>query len=117
MKHFAALFGLSLLSLASSSASLAQSGFSTPAFNINTVFVSSGGNMTFRVYGMPAMPACPSATTWAYVDTSDPGYQVKVAALLSAQAQGKQVVLNIQPTDFYSNGGTFCHITEFAFSG
>ena len=59
------------------------------------------------------MAYCASATNFAYVDPADTGASAKIAALIAAFAAGKTVNLFVEPTDYYSNGSSFCHIIEF----
>jgi hypothetical protein len=95
-----------------STVSVAQTTFQTTSFVIGQVGAAVGSNMYFRVYGVPSMSYCASGPTFAYVDVADPGYQGKVATLLTAYSLGKQIYLVMQPVDFYGNGSSYCHIIE-----
>jgi hypothetical protein len=83
----------------------------TPGFTITSLYVSGPNNFEYRINGMPAQSQCPNATSWAYINETDPGAQWYAAALLSAYTAGKTVQLYIQPV----NG--FCHILEMVVSG
>jgi hypothetical protein len=87
-----------------------QSGF----FMISGLMVSYANNMHFRVVGMQPVSVCAAGTNWAYVDEADSGPEGKMATLLAAYLAGKQVNLVIEPTNYYGNGLTYCHILEVA---
>ena len=77
------------------------------AGHITSVFVSSPGNMAFRVTLDQALPS--SCTDgFAYTDTPNGNYQAYVSALLVAYSTGKLVTL-----EFQVDGNGFCQITEF----
>ncbi len=97
--------------------SISYAAESTGWFKINQVFVSSGNNLYFRVYGMASMSYCPDGPAWAYVDEKDSGEKGKISTLLSAYAAGKDVYLKVEPKDFYGNGKIFCHILELGVKG
>jgi hypothetical protein len=86
-------------------------------FVISGLTVSSAGNMTLRVNGMPTVSACTAAGTWAYVDENDSGSREKIAALLTAYSSGKSVNLQVTATNFYNDGQMFCHVIDFSVSG
>jgi len=54
------------------------------------------------------MTYCASATYFAYVDPADNGASAKIAAFVA----GKTVNLFVEPTDYYSNGSSYCHISS-----
>lgn len=103
------IFGL-LITL--SSFSIAKASEITSAFDIAQIYVSNADNMYFRVYDGDATALCTGGEHWAYINESDSGAKMKMAALMTASATSKQVVLVTEPIDFYTNGHIYCHITE-----
>lgn len=79
---------------------------------IRSVALSSASNEAFRIFlvngSASALPSTCS-NDFAYINTSDDNYQAKVAALLSAYAQGKVVSIN------YTIVNNFCQITDMGF--
>lgn len=69
-------------------------------------FASGGNNFHFRVQGLPASANC--LQNWAYIDESDSGAKAKIATLLMAYAQGKNVSLYVDEEAGY------CKIIEIA---
>lgn len=84
----------------------------TPQFRIASVSVLGENNMTFRVFGMPAMTSCPGSA-FAYVDESDSASKTKISTLLSAFAAGKNVQLHVEPVNYLNNGTNYCQIRDF----
>jgi hypothetical protein len=83
----------------------------TSNFTITSFFVSQQNNFQYRVYGMPAVASCSNATTWAYVNDSEPSSKGIVTAILFAYAAGKLINLNLQTLNGY------CHIVEVQVAG
>lgn len=73
-------------------------------------WMSAPTNMYFRI---PVEGVGGCARGFGYVDETDPGSHGKIAALLTAYSLGKRVVAVVDPTDYYHNGTTYCHIFEF----
>ena len=74
---------------------------------IAEIDVTDGSNLGFRVYLLTAM--CGNANTWGYLNNTDSNYNVYVATLLMANAQGFSVTV-------YSNRDSngLCHIGYIA---
>lgn len=83
----------------------------TSSFAITSVYIAQQNNFQYRINGMPADATCVNATTWGYINDSDPGSQGEVATILGAYYSGKSVSLHVVAV----NG--FCHIIEFTVSG
>lgn len=83
----------------------------TSSFAITSVYIAQQNNFQYRINGMPAEATCVNATTWGYINDSDPGSQGELATILGAYYSGKSVSLHVVAV----NG--FCHIIEFTVSG
>lgn len=63
------------------------------------------GNFDFRVH-MDGQPVCgPGTTSWGYMNTAAPNYQVVSALLMSASMSGRTVTLYT-----YRRGSSYCEI-------
>ena len=72
-----------------------------------TVWFSSPGNFAFRVYNDPATPLPGCTANFAYIETTNPNYQVYVSALMTAFTTGKTVHLT-----YTVDSQGFCSIVE-----
>jgi hypothetical protein len=79
----------------------------TAPFVITQLYISFAENYHVRVSGFPAISACPSGPTWAYINQSQAGSKEYIAALMIAYASGKPVSVIWQPD---ANG--YCQIFE-----
>jgi hypothetical protein len=113
MKNRVILLSALLIVVFAAPRSHAQAQYWTGTFTISDLHLAAGNNMNVRIQGMPTMTYCASATYFAYVDPADTGASAKIAALITAFVAGKAVNLFVQPTDYYSNGSSYCHIIEF----
>lgn len=75
---------------------------------IQSIEVTNGGNLGFRVHlvGAPAM--CGGEVAWAYLNENESNYNTYVSALLAAYMADKTVVIYSTKTPF--NGNDFCRI-------
>ena len=79
----------------------------TGYFTIGGSYISGAENQHYRVGGMPPLPSlCPTAPGYAYINQSASGSKTYIAALMTAQAAGKQVNLYVE------NDGGYCRIIE-----
>ena len=76
------------------------------SFTVTRLFVAGENNFQYRVYGMPALPACASGPDWAYVNDADSGAKGKVATLLGAFYSGRRVGIFVEVVNGY------CHILD-----
>jgi hypothetical protein len=83
----------------------------TSTFTITNFYVAQQNNYQYRVYGMPTVASCTSATNWAYVNDADAGSPGTIAAILSAYYTGKLISLHVITVNGY------CHIIELMISG
>lgn len=76
----------------------------TVAGTISSIDVTGGTNQDFRVY-FGSQAVCGNATTWAYLNATDPNYATYVATVLMAKALGATVTV-------YTNrdAAGYCHI-------
>lgn len=88
----------------------------TPAFKITYISSLDLGNMSFRVGGMPAMPATCPGSLWAYVDESDSTANAKISLLLAAFSAGKSITLAVSPVNYFNNGVNYCKINAVVVS-
>lgn len=77
----------------------------TGAFKPAGPYVSGGNNYYFRVQGLPSSANC--LQNWAFVDEADSGSKGKIATLLMAYAQGRNVSLYVE-----EDGAGYCRIIE-----
>ena len=96
-----------LLAALFSMASAAHALSNTGPFVITSLYFSLAENYHVRVSGFPAIAACQSGPTWAYMNQSYPGSKEYFAALMLAYATGKPVTVVWQPD---ANG--YCQIIE-----
>lgn len=78
----------------------------TGAFKPAGPYVSGGSNYYFRVLGLPDSANCQQ--NWAFINEADSGSKGKIATLLMAYAQGRNVSLYVQ-----EDGSGYCQIIEF----
>jgi hypothetical protein len=101
--------GFSLLALAAMALPMmadAAPGRFTGAFKPAGPYVSGGNNYYFRVQGLPDSAGC--LQNWAFVNEADSGSKGKIATLLMAYSQGRNVSLYVE-----EDGAGYCRIVEF----
>jgi hypothetical protein len=86
--------------------------FWTADFTITNLYVSGSQNYHYRVYGMPANPACPPPNHWVYVNEIDTGAKGQIAAILMAYASGKPIRVLVE-----TDANQLCKIIEIFISG
>lgn len=90
-------------------ASTAHANQWTGPFTITELYISEATNYHVRVFGFPAISACPNGSTWAYMNTGT-GASEYYAALMIAYSTGKQVNLYVGP-----DGNGYCAIIEVTY--
>ncbi len=100
---------IALFSAALLTATAAQAWDGVVSGKIETIEITHGGNLAFRVWltGGPTM--CTAGAKFAYLNEADSNYKVYVAALLMAKAQGNTV--SVYATNV---AGTYCQIGHLA---
>jgi len=97
---------LLLALLGSTGAAQAVNGW-TGSFVITQLYISGAENFHVRVSGFPAISACTTGPTWAYINQSQSGSKEYIAALMIAYASGKPVNIYWQP-----DASGYCQIIE-----
>lgn len=102
----AAILSLPILLASTQANALGRTG------KITGMFLSSPGNMPFRISLDNAPPECGDGIL--YLDTTHPNYQAYVSALMLAYSQGKQVTIYYVPSQAIPNVALpACAIQEF----
>jgi hypothetical protein len=78
---------------------------------INSVEITAAHNLGFRITLVGIATMCSGGTAIAYLNGGDSNYEVYVAALLAARAQGSSVTVYTN----LENG--YCHIGHIAIAG
>ncbi len=89
MKKFLAAATIGSTLLLSAPAALAWDG--VVSGKIETIEITHGGNLAFRIWLAGGVTMCSAGARFAYLNEADSNYKVIVAGLMMAKAQGNTV--------------------------
>jgi hypothetical protein len=113
MRKFRNLLASFGLAVAVMTGSPAMAGPTSASGIIRSTTLSGGSNYAFRIYlsqaGADPLSQCQNG--FAYLNTADDNYQVKVAGLMSAYSTNKTVSL----TSIFTDPNGFCRIMDISY--